>query len=122
MQITIKRLKEIIKEEVDYFNQLLTEQGPPPGGGMPPGAPPVGGPPPGMGPPPGGPPPGMGAAPGGPPPGGMPPGGPPSGPPGGDPIQGAIAALEGGDAASALQILKSLAGPPAGGGMPPGMG
>ncbi len=108
MQITIKRLKEIIKEEVDYFNQLLTEQGMP-AGGMPPKAPPAGGPPPG-GPPPGG----MPA--GGPPPGpGAAPGGPPPGPPGGDPIQGAIAALEGGDAASALQILKSLAGPPAGG-------
>ena len=107
MQITIKRLKEIIKEEVDYFNQLLTEQGMP-AGGMPPKAPPAGGPPPG-----------------GPPPGAMPAGGPPPGmgaAPGGDPIQGAIAALEGGDAASALEILKALSGPPAAGGMPPGMG
>ena len=80
MQITIKRLKEIIKEEVDYFNQLLTEQAMP----------------------------AMAAAPGGPPPGmGAPPAG---GPPSGDPLQGAIAALEGGDAAAALQILKAASG------------
>ncbi len=117
MQITIKRLKEIIKEEVDYFNQLLTEQAMPAAGAQPPKAPMAGGPPPGMGAPPaGGPPPAMAAAPGGPPPG-M--GAPPAGaPPSGDPLQGAIAALEGGDAAAALQILKAASGA---GGMPPGM-
>lgn len=94
MKITVARLKQIIKEEVDTFNEMygtINEQGMPPMGGPPPG-PPAGAPP-------------MGAAPMGAPPMGAPPAG------GGaqQAASAALQALQAGDQQAAMQILQSIA-------------